>query len=180
MMFLEALSAVADDLSYTQDRIAAEATLMTATQRRSVVRHARLVDYEPTPPVSAQHLLQFEVAHGARPASRTGWRSSRPRPTARRSTFETGAGHCATCPPPPPASYALEPHAPTCPSPATGSTTAQRACRPARPRCGCAGSGWGFQPGQMLLIETAGENPGDPPIRQIVHLLAAAIPAGRR
>ena len=49
MMFLEALSAVADDLSYTQDRIAAEATLLTATQRRSVIRHARLVDYEATP-----------------------------------------------------------------------------------------------------------------------------------
>ena len=48
MMFLEALSALADDLSYTQDRVAAEATLMTATQRRSVVRHARLVDYEPS------------------------------------------------------------------------------------------------------------------------------------
>ena len=47
VMFLEALSALADDLSYTQDRIAAEASLENATQRRSVVRMARLVDYEP-------------------------------------------------------------------------------------------------------------------------------------
>ena len=49
MMLLELLSAVGDDLSYQQDRIAAEATLATATQRRSVIRHARLVDYEPRP-----------------------------------------------------------------------------------------------------------------------------------
>jgi hypothetical protein len=49
VMFAEALSALADDLGYTQDRIAAEASLETATQRRSVVRHARLVDYEPRP-----------------------------------------------------------------------------------------------------------------------------------
>ena len=34
MMLLELLSAVGDDLSYLQDRIAAEATLATATQRR--------------------------------------------------------------------------------------------------------------------------------------------------
>ena len=49
VMFLEALSSLADDLSYQQDRIAAEASLLTATQRRSVVSLARLVDYEPQP-----------------------------------------------------------------------------------------------------------------------------------
>ena len=53
-MFMELLAAVGDDLSYLQDRIAAEATLATATQRRSVVRHARLVDYEPRPATSAR------------------------------------------------------------------------------------------------------------------------------
>ena len=53
MMLAELLSAVGDDLSYQQDRIAAEATLATATQRRSAVRHARLVDYEPPPATSA-------------------------------------------------------------------------------------------------------------------------------
>src|SRR6516164_8234460 len=60
--FLEALSALADDFSYTQDRVAAEAALSTATQRRSVVRHARLVDYEPTPSCSSSVMLQFDVA----------------------------------------------------------------------------------------------------------------------
>ena len=47
MMLLELIASVGDDLSYLQDRVAAEATLPTATQRRSVIRHARLVDYEP-------------------------------------------------------------------------------------------------------------------------------------
>ena len=41
MMFMEALCKIADDLSYYQDRIAFEASLETATQRRSLVRHAR-------------------------------------------------------------------------------------------------------------------------------------------
>ena len=36
-MFMEALSAVADELSYLQDRVAAESALLTATQRRSLV-----------------------------------------------------------------------------------------------------------------------------------------------
>ena len=61
MMFMEALCSLADDLSYTQDRIAAEATLDTATQRRSIVRHARLVDYEPQPATAARVLLQLDV-----------------------------------------------------------------------------------------------------------------------
>src|SRR6266567_4054877 len=59
VMFLEALCALADDLSYTQDRIAAEAYLDTATQRRSLVRLARLVDYESQPATAARVLLQF-------------------------------------------------------------------------------------------------------------------------
>ena len=48
VMLMEVLSALADELSYLQDRVAAEATIGTATQRLSLVRHARLVDYEPT------------------------------------------------------------------------------------------------------------------------------------
>ncbi len=64
VMFMEALCSLADDLSYTQDRIAAEASLPTATQRRSIVRHARLVDYEPQPATASRGLLQFDVAAG--------------------------------------------------------------------------------------------------------------------
>lgn len=61
MMFLEALSGLADDLSYYQDRIAQESMIETATERRSVVRLARLVDYEPKPAVAAHALLQLDV-----------------------------------------------------------------------------------------------------------------------
>jgi hypothetical protein len=64
MMFMEALCAVADDLSYTQDRIAAEASLETASQRRSIMRHARLVDYEPRPATASRTVLQFDVNAG--------------------------------------------------------------------------------------------------------------------
>lgn len=45
VMMLEVLAALGDELAYTQDRIAREAYLETATQRRSVRRLARLVDY---------------------------------------------------------------------------------------------------------------------------------------
>ncbi len=62
VMFLEALSALADDLSYTQDRIGAQASIDTATQRNSLVRLAHLVDYEPRPALSASVTLQFDVA----------------------------------------------------------------------------------------------------------------------
>src|SRR4029079_13533480 len=64
VMFLEALAAVADDLSYQQDRIAAEAWLETATQRRSLVQLARLVDYEPRVATAARTMLQFQMAVG--------------------------------------------------------------------------------------------------------------------
>jgi hypothetical protein len=63
MMMAEALSALGDELSYFQDRVAAEATLPTATQRRSLVSLARLVDYEPRPATSGTTLLQCNVAN---------------------------------------------------------------------------------------------------------------------
>jgi len=46
IMLVEIMSALGDELSYYQDRIAREAYLETATQRRSLRHHARLVDYE--------------------------------------------------------------------------------------------------------------------------------------
>jgi hypothetical protein len=64
VMFMEALASLADDLSYQQDRIAAEGWIETATQRRSLVRLARLVDYEPRVATAARVWLQFEVADG--------------------------------------------------------------------------------------------------------------------
>src|SRR5271165_4225292 len=91
MMFLEAVSAVGDELSYTQDRIAREATLLTATQRRSVLRHARLVDYQPTPAVGAQTWLQFEVA-ATTTSIPNGLAAIAPAADGAPITFETGLG----------------------------------------------------------------------------------------
>jgi len=65
VMFMESLCALADELSYLQDRVAGEATLLSATQRRSLVSMARLVDYEPTPAISASTTVQCNVAAGA-------------------------------------------------------------------------------------------------------------------
>lgn len=62
VMLAELLSAVGDDLSYLQDRIAGEAALGTATQRDSVVKASRLVDYDPRPATSARALVQLDVA----------------------------------------------------------------------------------------------------------------------
>ena len=68
VMFMESLSAVADELSYLQDRVAAESALLTATQRRSLVSMARLVDYEPAPTLSASTMVQCTVVGATVPA----------------------------------------------------------------------------------------------------------------
>ena len=62
VVLMEALAAMADELSYYQDRVLAESAIETATQRLSVVRHARLVDYEPAPATVATTVLQLDVA----------------------------------------------------------------------------------------------------------------------
>jgi hypothetical protein len=64
VMLMEALAAIADELSYYQDRVSAESSIVTATQRLSVLRHARLVDYEPAPATVATTLVQLEVTGG--------------------------------------------------------------------------------------------------------------------
>jgi hypothetical protein len=167
VMFLEALSAVADELSYTQDRIASEATLLTATQRRSVQRHARLVDYEPKPPVSASTLLQFDVAEGAGSIPH-GLAVIAPAPDGTRVIFETGLGlRDTSTPPPASALWNRTADVPICGYWFDDSTR----CLPAGATEMCVrGYGYGFKGGQMLLIETQPEEPGNPPIRQIVHL----------
>jgi hypothetical protein len=177
VMLMEALCALADDLSYTQDRFAAEATLATATQRRSVVRHARLVDYEPRPATAARVLLQLDVSSGPIPS---GLVVSTRRPDGTVIDFETGTGLI---------------------DPATGgldltnygvSPAWNRLDSGGNPRirpyywdesekCLQAGAtamsveghGFGFSTGQALLIDTAGPTSADPPRREVVHLLGA-------
>ncbi|WP_426610534.1 hypothetical protein [Bradyrhizobium sp. McL0616] len=166
VMFLEALSAIADDFSYLQDRVAGEASLITATQRRSVRRHAKLVDYDPSPALGATTMLQFDVApavaqipHGVVVVA----------PTADGTpiTFETGFGLRDTSAPPPASSlwnrqqnigaYWFDDSVQCLEAGATSMFV--------------QGRGYGFVAGQALLIETKGPDPTDPPVRQIVHLI---------
>jgi hypothetical protein len=89
MVLMEALAALADEFSYYQDRVTAEATIDTATQRRSLVSLARLVDYEPTPVESAATTLLCTVASLGVPA---GVRVSAVGADGRIIPFEIGTG----------------------------------------------------------------------------------------
>jgi len=69
VMLLEIMAAMGDDFAYAQDRIAREATLQTATQRRSRSGLARLVDYFPDPGNAAEtELAVWASAGGTEPA----------------------------------------------------------------------------------------------------------------
>lgn len=46
IMLAEVMSGLADEMAYYQDRVGREAYLETATQRRSLQHHARLIDYD--------------------------------------------------------------------------------------------------------------------------------------
>jgi hypothetical protein len=61
MMLLELFAATADNLSYMQDRVANEAFLSSATQRRSVAGHLALLGYQMDEGASAYTWLQFQV-----------------------------------------------------------------------------------------------------------------------
>ncbi len=89
VVMMEAMAAVADEFSYLQDRIAAEAAINTATQRRSLVSLARLVDYEPAPVQSATAMLLLTVAASSLPA---GIPVSAAGADGQAIVFETGTG----------------------------------------------------------------------------------------
>jgi len=61
MMLLELFAATADTLSYMQDRVANEAFLSSATQRRSVAEHLAVLGYQMDEGASAHTWLQFQV-----------------------------------------------------------------------------------------------------------------------
>jgi hypothetical protein len=164
VMFMEALSALADDLSYTQDRIANEATLETATQRRSIVRLARLVDYEPRPATVARVLLQLDVKAGPVPA---GLPFSAPQPDGSSLDFETGTGLRDT------SQYAADPKWNRGIKPYYWSDE-QRCLHAGATEMWVEGHGFNFLPGIAILIDTAALNSADPPIREVVHLTAVA------
>ncbi len=162
VMFMEALSSVADDLSYQQDRIAAEAWLETATQRRSLVRLARLVDYEPRVAVAARVLLQFEMAGSAGCSIPVGLVVSALAPDGAYLDFETGTGLGDTTDRlADPSWNRMQPHwwddDQRCLRPGTTEMWIERPDRP-------------LKKGQLLLIDTKAEPSADQPVREIVQL----------
>lgn len=161
LMFLEALAGVADELSYYQDRVAAEASLETATQRSSLVNLARLVDYEPQPATSASVVVQLDVSGTAVP---TGALLSGRTPDGARVDFEIGTGLLD-----PLASYSVSPAWNRGIPPYWWNDA--DSCLPAgATEMSLLGHGYGFRPGQALLIETPADTPADAPLRAIVHL----------
>lgn len=162
VMFMEALAALADDLSYTQDRVAAESTLVTATQRRSLVRHARLVDYEPRPATSARVDLQFDVG-GVGPMP-PGVVVSAQRPDGTRIEFETGTGLADRT------NYVVDPRWNRSELSPYWWDDSQRCLRTGATEMWLHGHGHQLAIGMAVLIDTAGPTSADPPIRQIVHL----------
>ena len=163
MMFLEALAGLADDLSYTQDRVATEASLATATQRRSIVRHARLVDYEPRTATSATALLQFNVTTGPIP---TGTGVSGVGPDGQAIIFEVGTGLADTT------QYAASPNWNRPIQPYYWDQS-QICLKAGAIEMWVLGHGFGFTAGQALLIDTRALTTADPPIREIIHITSA-------
>src|SRR6266853_2799914 len=171
VMFLEALSALADDLSYTQDRIAAESALDTATQRRSVVRHARLVDYEPQPVTAAGVMLQFDVSVATSSIAR-GLAVSAQGPDGTPVIFELGTGLEDKI-----ASYKVSSKWNR--RQVSGTTglrpyfwdDSQRCLKAGATEMWVLGSGLGFVKDQILLIDTTADSPADAPIREFVRVL---------
>lgn len=91
MTLLELFAATADHLSYLQDRVANEAFLDTATQRRSVAGHLALIGYEMGENSSACVWLQFRVnaIHTLTAGSRFGVTTRSVRPDEPVVGFET-------------------------------------------------------------------------------------------
>jgi hypothetical protein len=165
MMMSELLSAVGDEFSYLQDRVAAETSFATATQRRSLVSLARLVDYEPTPALSATTVLQCNVTEaGTVPA---GTRVSALAPDATPVPFEIGTGlaDISHYPVHPLWNFTIVPYW----------FDDSEECWPARSTSlWVLGHGFNFTAGQQLLIQT--DLPGES-LRQIVTLTAAGVEA---
>ena len=169
VMFMEALAAVADDLSYQQDRVAAEAWLEAATQRRSLVRLARLVDYEPRVATAATTTLQFRMAaSGSIPP---GVVVGALAPDGSLVEFETGTGlgdeetydaH--------PEWNEMVPH---------WFGDEQRCVPPGAAELYLVRPGVPLVRGQLLLVEEAPASPADPPRRAVVRLDADPGRRGR-
>ena len=91
VMMAELMSALGDEMAYYQDRVSREAYLETASQRRSIRRHARLVDYHMHDGLGATGWVDFNVDAGvlAIPAGTNVFSMS---DDNTRIDFETGIG----------------------------------------------------------------------------------------
>jgi hypothetical protein len=89
MVLLELFAATADQLSYLQDRVANEAFLDTATQRRSVAGHLALIGYELDEGAAATTWLAFRVKRVVTLPARPGVRVSN---DPRRANVPGGGG----------------------------------------------------------------------------------------
>ena len=162
VMFAEVLAATADELSYLQDRVAAEAMLETATQRRSLVSLARLVDYEPRPATSGTTWLQLTVSAAGNVAP--GLQVFAPAPDGGLIPFETGQGLTDTVPVAVDKvwNHGILPY---------WFDDSDRCLPAGSTELWVAGHGFGFVEGQPILIQT--DLPGDSQ-RRLVHLIALA------
>jgi hypothetical protein len=163
MMMAEALSALGDELSYLQDRVAAEASLPTATQRRSLVSLARLVDYEPRPATSGTTILQCDVAKPTGIAAGTPISALAPDGSPVPFEIGTGLADATNYPVSNLWNFGIEPYW----------FDDGEECWPAGSTdLWVLGHGFTFTAGQTLLIQT--DLPGES-LRQIVQLTAPGV-----
>ncbi len=158
MVLIEALSALGDELSYLQDRVAAEASLETATQRRSLVRLARLVDYEPAPTRGATVLLQLDVSVSSVAAGTLVMAQA---PDGTQVPFEVGTGVRDT------ATYPTDPRWNRWLL-AQWWDDSDRLLQPGAGELWLHGHGLGLHAGQQLLLETTAEDGVDRPQRELI------------
>ncbi len=64
IMMAELMSAIGDEMAYYQDRVSREAYLETASQRRSIRKHARLIDYQMHDGLGAKTWIDVNVTAG--------------------------------------------------------------------------------------------------------------------
>jgi hypothetical protein len=176
VVLMEALSAIADELSYYQDRVAAEATIATATQRVSLVRHARLVDYEPAAASAATTLVQLEV--GSTTPVPAGMVCSAPGPAGTQIPFEVGTGLVS---PGLVLSYPVNPAWNALAADGTPNLLPywwddSRQCLPVgSTTLWVIGQGHELYDDQQLLIVTAGPTSADPPVRELVTIAGTPV-----
>jgi hypothetical protein len=164
MVVMEVLAAIADELSYYQDRIAGEALLSTATQPLSLLYLARLVDYEPRPATVATVLLQLDVSLAT---TVSGLHCQALGATGTPVDFEVGHGLADST------VYSVDPRWNRGPAGTPNLAPylwdqSQRCLSKGSTRFDIAGWGHGLTAGQSLLIDTNGATSADPPVREIV------------